>query len=48
MLWKPKSWICVLVQTKFYNLENGLVLEVIIATRKFSPSVKLLEGLFKG
>lgn len=48
MLWKSKTWNCVLVQTKFYNLENGLVLEVIIATRNFSPSVELLEGLFKG
>lgn len=37
-----------MVQTKFYNLENGMVIEVIIATRNLNPSVEFLEGLFKG
>ena len=40
--------MCVLVQVKFYNLKNGIVIEVIIATRNLNPSVEFLEGLFKG
>lgn len=47
MLWK-QTWICVVAQTQFYNLENGIMIVVTIATRNFSPLVELLEGLFKG
>lgn len=43
-----QTWICVLAQIQFYNPENGIVIGVMMATRNFSPSVELLEGLFKG